>query len=75
MSREGPVEIAPSCYRLHEKLPGNCLGIVIATEIIEAVCGDLKLRNRTKGHEATLNFPLGEHKKHNSLKWLLYCDA
>lgn len=51
-------EIAQRGCRLDEQLPGDGLGIAIATEIVEGAGGELKLQNGPKGLQATLNLPM-----------------
>lgn len=55
-------EIARRGCRLDEQLPGDGLGIAIATEIIEGAKGTLKLQNGTKGLMATIELPLSTPK-------------
>lgn len=53
-------EIARRGRRLDERLPGDGLGIAIATEIAAAAGGRLELRNGADGLEAALGLPLSE---------------
>lgn len=53
-------EIGRRGRRLDESLPGDGLGIAIATEIAAAAGGRLDLRNGAEGLEAVLDLPSAE---------------
>lgn len=59
---ESLTEIGQRGRRLDEQLPGDGLGLAIASDIVEAAGGHIDLRNGPEGFEAMLDLPLAERR-------------